>query len=125
MKEITTDKAPAAIGPYCQAVASGSLVFLSGQIPLDPTTGDIVNGDVATQTRQALKNVGEVLKAATLTPSSIVKATIYTTELENFSAINHVYADFLGDHRPARSTVGVAELPKGAKVEIEVVAIRE
>jgi 2-iminobutanoate/2-iminopropanoate deaminase len=124
MKEITTDKAPAAIGPYCQAITSGSLVFLSGQIPLDPATGEIVAGDVSKQARQVLDNIDAVLKAAALTRSSIIKATIYTTELSEFSAINDVYAEFLGDHRPARSTVGVAELPKGAKVEIEVIAVR-
>jgi 2-iminobutanoate/2-iminopropanoate deaminase len=125
MKEITTDKAPAAIGPYCQAVASGSLVFLSGQIPLDPATGDIIDGDVAEQTRQVLQNIDAVLRAAGLTRTAIIKATIYTTELQQFGAINEIYAEFLGDHRPARSTVGVAALPKDAKVEIEVVAVRE
>jgi 2-iminobutanoate/2-iminopropanoate deaminase len=115
---VVTAKAPAAIGPYSQGIASGQMVFLSGQIPLK-ADGSFAAGDVAAQTEQVLKNVLEVLLGAGLAMSDVVKTTVFMTDLGQFAAMNDVYAPY-----PARSTVQVAALPKGAAVEIEVVAVR-
>jgi 2-iminobutanoate/2-iminopropanoate deaminase len=122
-KIISTSEAPAAIGPYSQAVCSGNFLFCSGQIPLDPKSGQIVSGDIATQTRRVLDNVGAVLKAEGLTFESIVKTTIFLTDLGDFQTVNETYGSYFKQQPPARSTVQVSALPKGAKVEIEVVAV--
>ncbi len=124
VKIVATDRAPRAIGPYSQALAIGDLVFTSGQIPLDPATGDLVTGDVAAQTRQVLANLGEVLAAAGSAPGMVLKTTVFLADMNDFAAMNEQYAAFFGEHRPARSTVQVARLPKDARVEIEVIARR-
>lgn len=122
---ILTSTAPAPIGPYSQAVAAGGWVFLSGQIPLDPATGTLVGTDAPSQARQVLANLAEVLGAAGLSPSDVVKTTIYIVDLAAFAAVNEVYAQFFGGCSvpPSRSTVQVAALPKGALVEIDAIAI--
>jgi 2-iminobutanoate/2-iminopropanoate deaminase len=122
-KIISTSEAPAAIGPYSQAVRSGNFLFCSGQIPLDPKSGQIVSGDIATQTRRVLDNVGAVLKAEGLTFENIVKTTIFLTDLGDFQTVNETYGSYFKQQPPARSTVQVSALPKGAKVEIEAIAI--
>jgi 2-iminobutanoate/2-iminopropanoate deaminase len=123
MKSIlSTDKAPAAIGPYSQAVWAGDLLFCSGQIPIDPATGTLVEGDAATQAERVLKNIRALLEAAGLGMAHVVKTTVFATDMGEFGAVNEVYARFFSDEPPARSFVQVAALPKGAKVEIEVVA---
>ncbi len=123
MKSIlSTDKAPAAIGPYSQAVWAGDLLFCSGQIPIDPATGTLVEGDAATQAERVLKNIRALLEAAGLGMAHVVKTTVFATDMGEFGAVNEVYARFFSEEPPARSFVQVAALPKGAKVEIEVVA---
>lgn len=122
METVHTDLAPRAIGPYSQAVRAGELLFLSGQIPLDPRTGEIVPGGIREQTARVLDNVRAVLAAAGAEPGSIVKATIFLTDLADFAIVNELYGEFLGSHRPARSTVQVAALPRGARIELEVIA---
>ena len=117
-----TDAAPAAIGPYSQAVKVGNLLFSSGQIPLTPA-GQMVTGDAQVQARQVFANLQAILEAAGTMPSRVVKATVFVADLADFDVINKVYAEFFGDHRPARTTVQVAKLPRDAKVEIEVVAL--
>jgi len=117
-----TDAAPAAIGPYSQAVKVGNLLFSSGQIPLTPA-GQMVTGDAQVQARQVFANLQAILEAAGTVPSRVVKATVFVADLADFDVINKVYAEFFGDHRPARTTVQVAKLPRDAKVEIEVVAL--
>ncbi|MCC6900829.1 MAG: RidA family protein [Polyangiaceae bacterium] len=119
---ISSPRAPAAIGPYSQAVASGDWLFLSGQIPIDPSTGELVTGDIELETRRVLDNLGFVLEAAGASFSDLVKTTIYLTELGDFAAVNRVYAERFGDSPPARATVQVAALPKGARVEIDGIA---
>lgn len=123
MEIVQTDLAPRAIGPYSQAVRAGDFVYLSGQIPLDPRTGEIVPGGIREQTLRVLENVRGVLGATGCEPGSIVKATIFLTDLADFAIVNELYGEFLGSHRPARSTVQVAALPRGARIELEVVAI--
>jgi 2-iminobutanoate/2-iminopropanoate deaminase len=126
MKQIiSTSEAPAAIGPYSQAVRSGNFLFCSGQIPLDPKSGQIVPGDIAAQTRRVLENIGAVLKAEGLTFENIVKTTIFLTDLGDFQTVNEIYGSYFKQKPPARSTVQVSALPKGAKVEIEVVAVAD
>lgn len=122
---VHTPSAPEAIGPYSQAVVCrpGRLVFLSGQIPIDPRTGTLVGGDIAQQTRQVLANLDAILIAAGLARWNVVKTTIYLTDLADFGLVNEVYAEFFGGHRPARATVQVSGLPKGARVEIEAIAV--
>jgi 2-iminobutanoate/2-iminopropanoate deaminase len=122
-KIISTSEAPAAIGPYSQAIRSGNFLFCSGQIPLDPESGKIVSGDIATQTRRVLDNIGAVLKAEGLAFENVVKTTIFLTDLGDFQTVNEVYGSHFEQQPPARSTVQVAGLPKGAKVEIEAVAV--
>ena len=124
-KIISTSEAPAAIGPYSQAVRNGNFLFCSGQIPLDPKSGQIVPGDIATQTRRVLDNVGAVLKAEGLTFENIVKTTIFLTNLDDFQTVNEIYGSYFKQEPPARSTVQVSALPKGAKVEIEVIAVAD
>lgn len=124
-KIISTNDAPAAIGPYSQAVRVGSLLFSAGQIPLDPKTGQIVSGDVGTQTRRVLDNLQAVLQADSLNFSHVVKTTIFLTDLADFQTVNGIYGTYFKDQPPARSTVQVAALPKNAKIEIEVIAMAE
>lgn len=123
VETISTDKAPAAIGPYAQAVTVGQFVFTSGQIPLRPD-GTFVDGAIEDQIAQVLANLDEVLKAANCNRTDVVKATIFMTNLSDFDKVNKAYGEFFGEHRPARSTVQVAGLPKGAQVEIELVAVQ-
>ena len=120
---VSTDKAPKAIGPYAQAIKVGGFVYTAGQIALDPTTGNLVEGDIASQTRQVLENLQSVLKAAGSSLDRVVKATVFLQNMADFAAMNEVYAEYLGAAKPARSTVGVAELPRGALVEIDFVAL--
>lgn len=120
---ITTTKAPAAIGPYSQAIKCGNLVFTSGQIPLDPVTGELVSGDVRTQTRQVLENLQAVLSAAGSSLEKVIKTTVFIKDMNDFSAINEVYAAFFTQAPPARSTVEVARLPKDVRVEIEAIGL--
>jgi 2-iminobutanoate/2-iminopropanoate deaminase len=119
---IKTDQAPGAIGPYSQAVAVDGWVFCSGQIPIDPATGNLVGGDIAAQTDQVLKNVAAVLAAAGGALSSVVKTTVFLADMGDFAAMNEVYAQHFGDHRPARAAVAVRTLPKNVSVEIEAIA---
>ncbi|WP_018478851.1 RidA family protein [Pontibacter roseus] len=111
-----------AVGPYSHAVESGNLLFLSGQTPLDATTGKLVQGDISAQTRQCLENLFQVLAAAGLGPDDVVKVNVFLTDMANFSAMNAVYASMFSSPFPARTTIGVAALPLGAQVEIELVA---
>jgi 2-iminobutanoate/2-iminopropanoate deaminase len=119
---ISTANAPAAIGPYSQAVRTGNLIFVSGQIPLDPATGQLVRGDISTQTEQVLENVAAILEAAGSSLAKVVKATVYLRDLGEFGKMNEVYGRFFGEKPPARATVQVARLPRDAAVEIDVVA---
>lgn len=118
---IQTSGAPAAIGPYVQAIRAGGLLFCSGQIPLDPSTGELVGGDAAAQATQCLKNLAAVAEAAGSSLGAAVKCTIYLTDLGEFAAVNAVYETFVGDPAPARVTVEVSALPKGAAVEIDAI----
>ncbi|MFZ0963460.1 MAG: RidA family protein [Terriglobia bacterium] len=119
---ISTPLAPAAIGPYSQAIRSGNLLFLSGQIPLDPETGNIVEGDAAVQTARVLQNLSAVLEAAGSSLAHVLKATVYLRDLADFAMMNEVYARFFTESPPARSTVEVSRLPRNVTVEIDVIA---
>ncbi|MCU0610902.1 MAG: RidA family protein [Candidatus Eisenbacteria bacterium] len=121
---VHSDKAPQALGPYSQALVAGEFVFTSGQVGIDPGTGCLAEGGVSAETRQALLNLTHVLEAAGATLDRVVKATVFLIDMGEFKEFNAAYAQFLGDHRPARSTVQVAALPAGARVEIEFVATR-
>lgn len=121
---VTSPDAPAALGPYSQAVAAGSLVFCSGQVPVDPRTGDLVTGDICAQTQQVLQNLKAVLGAHGLEPDDVIKTTVFMTDLNRFAEMNTVYGAFFRKEFPARSTVQVAALPKGAQVEIEAIALQ-
>jgi len=124
MKEaISTKSAPGAIGPYSQAIKAGGFVFLSGQIPLDATTGQMIEGDAKAQTEQVMKNLQAVLEAAGCTFDDVVRSTIFLTNLNDFQAVNETYAKHFSAAPPARATVQVAALPRGAKVEIDMVAL--
>jgi len=125
MKIIRTTEAPQAIGPYSQAVAAGGFVFCCGQIPVDPATGQIVDGDVAAQTERVLKNLEAVLNAAGSGLSKVVKTTVFLKDLNEFKSMNEVYARFFPQDPPARSTVEASRLPLGARVEIDAIATRE
>jgi 2-iminobutanoate/2-iminopropanoate deaminase len=122
---VSTDNAPRAIGPYSQAIRAGQLLFVSGQIPLDPATGQIVAGDVAAQTRRVLDNVGAVLSAAGRSFHDVVRTTIFLADMNDFAAVNDVYGQYFSPPYPARATVQVARLPKDARVEIDVIASAE
>ena len=122
-KFVETSGAPAPIGPYSQAVAVGEWLFLSGQIPIDPATGEMVGDDVAAQTEQVLKNLSAVLAEAGVTTADVVKTTVYLADMGLFAKMNEVYTRFFGEGRPARATVAVAALPKGALVEIDAIAM--
>lgn len=125
MKPVTTDKAPAAVGPYSQAIKTGNTLYCSGQIGLVPETGKLAGEDIRSQTRQVLLNLTAVLAAADLRPDDIVKTTVFMTNLNDFAVFNEIYADFLNPHKPARATIQVAALPLGALVEIECIAVNE
>ena len=125
MKVISTKKAPAAIGPYSQAIQVRNLVYTSGQIPIDPITGAFVEGGIKEQTRQSLSNVQAILKEAGLTMANVVKTTVFMADMNDFADMNAVYAEFFAEPYPARSAVAAKSLPKGALVEIEVVATIE
>lgn len=124
-KVISTSDAPKAVGPYSQAISSGSLHFCSGQIPLDPANGELLEDDIQVQTRQVLKNLAAVLKAGGMTFSNVVKTTVFMVNLGEFAAMNEIYAEAFAEPFPARSTIQVAALPKGARVEIEAIAVSE
>ncbi len=121
---VRTEAAPGAIGPYSQAIVAGNLVFCSGQIPLDPASGQIVEGAIEEQTRQVLNNLTAVLKAAGTTMDRIVKTTIFLADMNDFAAVNAVYGEYFGSEPPARSTVQVARLPRDVRVEIEAIALK-
>ena len=119
---VSTAKAPAAIGPYSQAIRVGNLLFVSGQIPLDPGTGEIVVGDIRAQTRQVLTNLSAIVEAAGSSLARVAKTTVYLRDLSEFAAMNEVYAEFFGQQPPARATVQVARLPRDAAVEMDLIA---
>ena len=126
MKEIiSTENAPGAIGPYSQAVKAGNIVFLSGQIPIDPQTGEFVSGGVAEQTEQVLKNLSAVLEAAGTSLNNVVKTTVFLADMNDFTAMNEVYARYFSENKPARATVQAARLPRDARVEIECIAVSD
>jgi 2-iminobutanoate/2-iminopropanoate deaminase len=120
---VATDKAPKAIGPYEQAIKAGDFIYTAGQIPIDPKTGNFVPGAIAEQTRQVLENLKAVLEAAGSSLDRVVKATVFLKNMADFASMNEVYAEYLAQAKPARSTVAVAELPRGALVEIDFVAL--
>ena len=122
---INTSKAPAAIGPYSQAIRVGNLIYTSGQIPIDPATGSFVEGGIKEQTRQSLSNVKAILEEAGISMSNVVKTTVFLADMNDFADMNAVYAEFFEEPYPARSAVAVKSLPKGALVELEVVATTE
>ena len=122
-KIVSTDKAPAAIGPYSQATVAGNLVFTAGQIPLDPTTGELVTGGIEEQTHQVLQNIRSLLQVAGSNMESITKTTVFMTNLDDFNRMNEVYAKYLSNKPPARTTVQVSGLPMGANIEIQCVAL--
>jgi 2-iminobutanoate/2-iminopropanoate deaminase len=122
MRTISTDRAPKAIGPYSQGIAASGFLFLSGQIPLDPRTGDLVQGTVREEVTRVMENLKAILEAAGSGLDRVVRTTVFLTDLKDFAAMNEVYARYFGAHRPARSTVQVAALPKGARIEIDAIA---
>jgi 2-iminobutanoate/2-iminopropanoate deaminase len=121
---VSTPNAPRAIGPYSQAVHANGLVFTAGQVGFDPATGELVDGGIVEQTERVLENIRAILEAERLDLSCVVKTTVYLVDMADFTEMNSVYARVFGDHRPARSTVAVAALPRGARVEIDAVAVR-
>lgn len=121
---ISTKKAPAAIGPYSQAVEAGNMIFVSGQLPLDPKTMNFVPGDIQEQTKQCLTNVMAILDEAGYETTNIVKVTVFLKDMNDFAKMNEIYATFFTDHKPARAAVEVARLPKDAQIEIEAVAVK-
>ncbi len=123
-KIISTTAAPAAIGPYSQAVMAGDFLYVSGQIPLDPATGELAAADIETQTEQSLKNIGAILSEAGMTYDNVVKTTVFLADINDFSAMNEVYAKFFTGDCPARAAIQVAAIPRGARVEIEAIAVR-
>ncbi|MFZ5995404.1 MAG: Rid family detoxifying hydrolase [Thermodesulfobacteriota bacterium] len=124
-KIITTKEAPEAIGPYSQAVMAGGQLFISGQIALDPVTGEMFNADIAAETGQILQNLGAILRAAGMGYADVAQATVYLRDLNDFAAMNAVYGEFFKDDPPARATVGVLGLPKDARVEIAFIAVKK
>ena len=121
-KHVATKHAPTPIGPYSQGVIAGGLLFVSGQIPIDPATDKLVEGDIKVQTEQVLKNILAVLKEAKMGPENVVKASVFLADMADFPQVNEVYGKFLGKEPPARSTIQAAALPKGARIEIDVIA---
>lgn len=124
MTFIKTNKAPVAIGPYSQGISTGTLVFVSGQLPINPTTGNFVEGDIKELTRQCIRNISSILEEAGTGLNNVIKTTIFVTDLSNFAAVNEAYAEFFGHSIPARSCVQVAAIPKGAEIEIEAIAMQ-
>ena len=124
MKQIYTDNAPKALGPYSQAIEAGGMVFASGQVPIDPATDQFVEGGIKEQTRQSLTNARNILRAAGTDLTHVVKTTVFLSDMDNFAAMNEVYAEFFQQPYPARSAVAVKTLPKGALVEIECIAVK-
>ena len=122
---VSTPSAPEAIGPYSQGVRAGSLVFVSGQVPIDPATGALVDGDIAAQTHRVFRNIGEILKAAGASFDHVVRATVFLADMNDFAAMNAVYATYFTSPAPARATVEVSRLPKDARIEIDVIAVTE
>ena len=122
-ESVQTDNAPKAIGPYQQAIKANGFIYTAGQIPIDPKTANFVDGDISAQTRQVLENLKAVLEAGGSALDRVVKATVFLKNMADFAAMNDVYAQYLGSAKPARSTVAVAELPRGALVEIDLVAL--
>ena len=122
IETVATSGAPRAIGPYSQALRAGGFLFTAGQVGFDPTTGELVDGGIAEQTRQVLQNIRAILEAGGSGLAQVVKTTVFLVDMADFAAMNEVYAEVFGTHRPARSTVAVAALPRGARVEIEAVA---
>jgi 2-iminobutanoate/2-iminopropanoate deaminase len=120
---VQTDTAPKAIGPYAQAIKVNGFVYTAGQIPIDPRTGEFVSGGIAAQTRQVLENLKAVLQAAGSSLDNVIKATVFLRNMSEFAAMNEIYGEYLGAAKPARSTVAVSELPRGALVEIDLVAV--
>ena len=125
IRRVATDKAPAAVGPYSQAVVANGFVFASGQIAIDPATGQVCTADLRTQARRVLENLRAVLEAAGSSMDRVVKATVFLTSIDDYAAVNEVYAEYFGDVCPARAAVAVAALPKGVAVEIEATAVVE
>ncbi len=123
-KIINTDKAPKAIGPYSQAVEANGILFISGQVPLDPATAKLVEGGIKEQTEQVMKNIGAILEAAGLSYANVVKSTCLLSDMDNFAAMNEVYARYYTSEMPARAAYGVVRLPLGALIEIETIAVR-
>jgi 2-iminobutanoate/2-iminopropanoate deaminase len=123
LRKVQTDQAPAAIGPYSQGIVANGFVFTAGQIPLDPATGSLVEGDIAMQTERVMKNVQAVLHAAGASLQTVVKTTVFLRDMGDFAAMNEVYGRWFGDHAPARSTVQAARLPRDVAVEIEAIAV--
>ena len=119
---VSTPSAPKAIGPYSQAIRAGSLLFVSGQVPIDPATGQIVNGDIAAQTHRVFQNIGEILKAGGSSFDHVVRTTVFLADMDDFAAMNEAYATYFTAPAPARATVQVSRLPKDARVEIDVIA---
>jgi 2-iminobutanoate/2-iminopropanoate deaminase len=119
---VSTPSAPQAIGPYSQGVRAGSLLFVSGQVPIDPATGNIIEGDITAQTQRVFQNIGEILKAGGASFDHVVRATVFLTDMNDFAAMNAIYATFFTAPAPARATVQVSRLPKDARVEIDVIA---
>ncbi len=119
-----TESAPKAVGPYSQAIVAGDLVFCSGQIPLDPVSGQMVEGDIAVQTRRVLDSLAAVLSAAGSDLAHVVKTSVFLADLGDFTAMNETYAQRFGQHRPARSTIEVGKLPRGARIEIDCIAVK-
>lgn len=124
MKAINTQNAPAAIGPYSQAIEAGNMVFVSGQLPIDPTTGEFAPGGADAQIKQSLTNVSAILTQAGLSLKNVVKTTIFMADMADFAAVNEVYKTFFAEPFPARSAVAVKQLPKNALVEVEVIAVK-
>jgi 2-iminobutanoate/2-iminopropanoate deaminase len=120
---IATPSAPQAIGPYSQGIRAGSLVFVSGQVPIDPATGNMVEGDIAAQTHRVLQNIGEILKAGGASFDHVVRTTVFLADMDDFSAMNAVYATYFKAPAPARATVQVSRLPRDARIEIDVIAV--
>jgi len=120
---IQTDQAPAAIGPYSQAVRVGNFLYISGQIALDPQSGEFLSGEIEQETERTIENISAILKAGGLSLDNVIKTTVYLTDLSHFARMNHIYEKYFSGNKPARACVQVAALPKGAKVEIEAIAI--
>ena len=125
MKVINTDRAPSAIGPYSQAIDTGHFLFISGQIPIDPKTNNVIDGDIEKQTRQVLNNIFNIVEEAGYSVDEIVKVTVYITDMKNFSKVNSVYENYFINFKPARVVVGVRELPKSVLIEAEAICCKE